>query len=150
MPDVTFFSDQFSQTPSPDAINETLGHDLAAWLHAGLAEAGFEVSEVITEDYDYGFGFWLETDGSHYWLTQTQYEPAGYNDQAQPKWLVGIHDDPGCLFIRRARRRPNPQDVPRIAQAVHLRLLSEPAISGIQWWAEDVGSGTPTSEPPSA
>jgi len=31
-----------------------------------------------------------------------------------------------------------------------MRPVHDPAISGIQWWAEDVGSSTPSSEPPSA
>lgn len=148
MPDVTFFSDRFSETPAPDAINEMLGHDLATKLRAGLIAAGFEISEVIPEDY--GYGFWLVLDGSHYWITQTQYEPAGFNNQTQPKWLVGVHYDPGCLYIWRLRRRPRPGDLPRITQALHTILVSEPTINGIEWWVQDVGNGTPLSEPPPA
>ena len=93
-------------------------------------------------------GFWLEIEGSHYWITQTQYEPAGFARHAQPTWLVGIHYDPGCLYVWRLRRRPRPGDLPRIAQAVHALLVSEPTINGIQWWAQDVGNGTPSSVPP--
>ena len=146
MPDVTFFSDQFSQTPRSDAINDMLGHDLAEWLRAGLAEAGFDVGEVIAEDY--GYGLWVNLDGSHYWVMTTEYEPAGYEGQTQPKWLIGLHYDPGCLYVWRLRRRPDAEAVPRIAQAVHTLLASETAVSGIEWWAQDVGRGTAMTSPP--
>ncbi len=95
MPDVTFFSERFSDTPAPESINEILGHDLGVWLHDYLKSRDFDVGEVIAEDY--GYGFWLKLEESHYWIMQTQYEPAGFNEQPQPKWLIGIDYDPGCL-----------------------------------------------------
>ncbi len=146
MPDVTFVSSRFSQIPASDAINDMLGHDLAAWLRDELRHTSFEVGEVITEDY--GYGFWLILDGSHYWITSTQLEPTGFNDQPHPKWHVGVDYDPGCLFLLRLRRRPKPDHVPRIAQAIHTLLESDLAIREIAWWAEGVGNGDPTPDPP--
>jgi hypothetical protein len=141
MPDVTFFSDQFSTTPAPDAINEMLGHDLAAWASRGLAAAGFDVGEVIAEDY--GYGFWLRLDESHYWLTGTQYET-----EDGPVWLIGVHDDAGCLGGWWRRRRSRPDAPARIAQALHALLVHDDTITGITWWADGVGQGTPSAAPP--
>jgi hypothetical protein len=129
MPQVTFRSDQFSSTPAPDAINDMLGKDLAEWLRDGLKAAGFETGEVIAEDY--GYGFWIERHRSHYWITQTQLEPAEH--QLPPIWSVGIDYDPGCLWIWRLRARPQADDQAAIAQAVHTALKSNPRISKIEW-----------------
>jgi hypothetical protein len=148
MPDVTFVSDRFRQTPAPDAINEMLGRDLAAWLRAGLLDAGFEAGEVIPEDY--GYGFWLVLAGSHYWITHTMYLPGESDGVEKPTWLVGIHYDPGCLYGWWLRRRPGKGDQARIARAVHVRLKADPTIVDIQWWAQGVGSGDVSPEPPIA
>lgn len=148
MSDVTFFSARFSNDPAPESINDMLGHDLAAWLREHLQNASYDVSEVIPEDY--GYGFWLKLEKSHYWvwITQTQYEPAGFNDQSKPRWLVSIHYDPGCLWISRLRQRPHPSALSAIANAIHEALESDPSISSISWWAQGVGQGNPSDRPP--
>jgi len=142
MPDVTFLSDRFSDRPIDDAINEMLGHDLAQWLHDEL-QLNYEVDEVIAEDY--GFGFWLQWHNSYYWITATQYEPSGFNEQIQPKWLIGIHYDPGCLWMRRLRHRPDANALTEISYVVNQILQVDTSITQIKWWMEGLGNGEPTT-----
>lgn len=144
MPWVTFSSARFSLTPAPDAINDMLGKDVAEWLHAGLESAGYEVGEVIAEDY--GYGFWLKLNRSHYWITQGQYEPE--EDRPKPTWMIGIDYDPGCLWLWRLRSRPQPGDQTAIARAVHDLLKAAPDIDHIEWWARDAHQDAPSPEPP--
>jgi|GEM_PF-5475704 len=141
MSDVTFYSARFSHTPAPDAINEMLGRDLAEWLRDNLTD--FEVGEIIAEDY--GYGFWLILEKSHYWITCTEYEPP--ENDTPSRWLVGIHYDPGCFYLRRLRNRPNPDAIPSIAKAIHELIANDDSISKIEWWSEDVGRGENSSEP---
>ena len=129
MPSVIFTSARFSLDPAPDAINAMLGSDLAAWLRAGLAAEGYEVGEVIAEDY--GYGFWLKLNASHYWITCGRYEPE--TERSQPTWMVGVDYDPGCLWLWRLRSRPHPGGETAIARAVHDLLKSAPDIDHIEW-----------------
>jgi hypothetical protein len=145
MPDVTFFSGRFSSTPAPHAINDRLGHDLAVWLQGHLKRAAFDVLEVIAEDY--GFGFHVKLEGSHYWVSATQYDPAETDDHPGPTWLIGIDYDPGLLWLWRLRRRPRPNAPFEIASAVHELLANDPSISHIMWWAKGVDRGDPTPQP---
>ena len=145
VPSVTFLTDQFSDTPASDSINDMLGKDLGEWLRAELEASGFEVGEVIAEDY--GYGFWLERNDSHYWITQTQLEPAGYEGQPLPKWLIGVDNDPGCFWVWRLRTRPQPTDRAAIAQAIDTILKANAEIINLEWWSNDVYKGDPASSP---
>lgn len=142
---VTFYSATYSLTPLPDAINDVLGHDLAAWLRAGLLERGYEATPVIGEDY--GHGFHLRLHRAYYWISVVAYEPPEHEGRAEPRWLVGIDLDPGCLWIWRLKARPQPGDKQAIARAIRALLVGEPGITRIEWWAQAVGQGTPTAEP---
>jgi len=143
---VTFYSDRFSTTPLPDAINDVLGHDLAAWLLDGLRARGYDADDVIGEDY--GYGFWLRLEQSHIWINTTQYEPPGYEGHVHSRWLVDISTDAGCLWLYRPRRKSlTPERLRALAQDVHARLLTDSSIEGIEWWAQDVRVGTLTPEP---
>ena len=144
MPWVTFSSSNFTLTPAPDAINDILGKDLAEWVRTGLEIAGFEVGEVIAEDY--GYGFWLKMNHAHYWITHGQYEPE--EARAQPTWMIGIDYDPGCMWMWRLRTRPQPGDQNTIARAVHDILKKDTTISEIQWWARETDSEPPGPELP--
>lgn len=141
MVDVTFFSDHFSLTPAPDSINEMLGRDLAVWLHDALVRDGFEVGEVIAEDY--GFGFWLVLNRSHYWLTAQSYEGDETVQAAPPQWLIGIHYDPGCLNWWRLRMRPNEDDLDVIAGGVNAALEEADHVTAIEWWVDGVDAVPP-------
>lgn len=130
MSDVTFTSSRFSIVPTGDAINYMCGRDLAEWLSAALAARGFDVGEVIAEDY--GYGFWLKLHGAHYWLSHSQVE----TDDAmngQPVWRVGVDYDPGCLWFWRLRARPEPGDKQEIVRAVHAVLEAAADIQHIEW-----------------
>jgi hypothetical protein len=139
MPTVTFRSARFSDTPAPDAINEMLGKDLGEWLRAGLANQGFDVGEVIAEDY--GYGLWLRLNGAHYWITQTQYDPT----RRQPGWWASITtlDAWGCGGCA----RPKPNDTLTIARAVHAILAADASLDAVQWWPHAVQQGTPQPTP---
>jgi hypothetical protein len=141
---VTFYSDRFSLTPLPDAINDVLGHDLAAWLLAGLRGRGYDADDVIGEDY--GYGFWLRIAPSQFWVHAGQYASPG-DGEPLPQWLVGITDDPGCLWLRRARARPSPERKLQLARDIHTILRGDPGITRIEWWARDVGVGEARGEP---
>lgn len=143
MPDVTFTSTRFSQTPALDAINNMLGHDLAAWMRVGLIRAAFDVSEVIAEDY--GYGFWVILDGSHYWISVSAVESDGLDKRSQ--WRIGVDYDPGCLWMLRLRRRPKPDHLPHITQAIHTVLKSDLTVHEVAWWAQGVGNDNPTPAP---
>lgn len=138
---VTFYSDRFSQTPLPNAINDVLGHDLADWLLTRFRERGYSTGDVIGEDY--GYGFWLNVKPIPFWINMGQYEPPGFEGHPLPRWLVSIDEDAGCLWVFRLRKR-DPAAPLRIAQDLHAILLTEPSIQQIEWWAHDVRSGTPT------
>ena len=140
----TFYSDRFTQTPLPDAINDVLGHDLMAWLLAGLRARGYDADDVIGEDY--GYGFWLRIEASQFWVHAGQYAPP---DEREPlvQWLIGITDDPGCLWIHRLRTRPSPERQRQLARDIHALLRGEPAITRIEWWARDIGVGEARGEP---
>lgn len=144
MPMVTFYSDAFSDVPAPDAINEMRGGDVAAWLHDALASPGFEVSEVIAEDY--GYGFWVVIERAHYWVSVVEYDRG--DDGAPTQWLVGIDFDPGCLFVFWLRARPRPEHRAQIANAIHEVVNADQRVHDIEWWAKDVTRGTPTATPP--
>ena len=133
MSQVTLRSDQFSSVPAPDAINDMLGKDLAEWLRDQLNVAGFEIGDVIAEDY--GYGFWIKRGQSHYWITQSQMEPA--ENELPPLWSVGIDYDPGCLWVWLLRARPKASDQAAIAQAVQAALKGNPRISAIEWQRRD-------------
>jgi hypothetical protein len=134
MPSLTFYASRFSSTPAPDAINEMLGRDLGEWLRARLEAAGYEVGDVIAEDY--GYGFWLRLHGSHYWITQTQLDSSDSEMGSPPQWLVGVDYDPGCLWLWRLRLRPQRDDQTDIARAVYAILEQEPDISDLTWQEE--------------
>lgn len=140
---LTFLSARFSTIPAPEAINDNLGADVAAWLRAGLLRAGFEVSEVIPEDY--GFGFWLPQDGWQAWLSVTAYEPIGVEGRSEPTWLIGIDDHAGCLSLMRIRPRSAPAVLDRIADAVIALLRADSSVSEIMRWAQGVRRGTGTA-----
>ena len=144
MPWVTFFSDRFTLIPAEDAINDVLGKDLAEWLRAELAQAGFDVGEVIAEDY--GYGFWVKLNRSHYWVTQGGYESGEVENPPAPEWLISIDYDPGCFWWWRLRARPNPEDPYRIAEAVHASLTRADDITGIQWWEKNEKTEPPSTE----
>ncbi len=138
---VTFNSATYSLTPLPDAINDVLGHDLAAWLRAGLLERGHEATPVIGEDY--GYGFHVRLHRAYYWIGVSMAD----GDADPPLWGVSVDLDPGCLWIWRLKARPQPGDKQAIARAIHALLIGEPGITRIEWWAQAVGQGAPTAEP---
>jgi hypothetical protein len=127
MPTVTFLSSRFTNTPASDAINDMLGKDLAEWLRPQLASRGFEVGEVIAEDY--GYGFWIKLDGAHYWITATQYD----GDSQPPTWMIGIDYDPGCLWVWRLRSRPKAENIEAIRGAVDAILKGDGQIAAVAW-----------------
>jgi hypothetical protein len=143
---VTFYTDHFSTTPLPDAINDVLGHDLAAWLLEGLRARGYEADDIIGEDY--GYGFWLLVEETSIWINATQYEPPGYEGHAHSRWLVDVSTDAGCLWLYRPRRkRLTPEKLRDLTRDIHTLLLTDSSITGIEWWVQDVRVGNPLPEP---
>lgn len=139
---VTFTSATFSLNPLPDAINDVLGHDLAEWLRGGLVAHSFDADAVIAEDY--GYGFHVRLNRAYYWITASQVEPEA--EDAAPQWRVGIEADPGCLGMWRLSARPAPDDKLKIARAIHVVLLTDSSLTGIEWWTQDGQRGTLTLE----
>lgn len=142
---VTFYSDRFSMTPLPDAINDVLGHDLMTWLLTGLRERGYEAGDVIGEDF--GYGFWVPIRGASWWVYGNLYEPAGEEGQGRPRWLVGISGDAGCLLIDWRKPKPTPEQGQRLAQDIHALLRSDHTLGDMQWWEREIDVGTPSDAP---
>lgn len=143
MPDVTFRSGRFSRDVAPEAVNDQRGHDVAGWLRGGTLTSGYTVSEVIAEDY--GWGFWVTVDDHRYWITVTEYEPS--EDETPPLWLVGVHDNPGCLFVWLGSR-PKPGAISALAQTIHTLLVADHSVSEISWWSPGVRQGDSSPAPP--
>jgi hypothetical protein len=140
----TFYSDRFTLTPLPDAINDVLGHDLAAWLLAGLRERGYDADDVIGEDY--GYGFWLLVEKSQFWINMSLYAPPE-DGEPLPQWLVCISGDAGCLFLDWRKPKPTPEQAQRLAKDIHALLRSDASITRIEWWAREIGVGEAQQEP---
>lgn len=142
---VSFTTNLFeNKEPPPHFINPIcFGEDLTAWLIEKIRLTVPEISAAIQEDY--GWGFWATIDGATYWTAiAINEETIG---QAVAEWYITIAYEPGCNPIRRWFKRPRPEALLALRNALDTALHSEPAITDIRWWSTDFDSGQPSAHP---
>ena len=112
----------------PHFINPCcFGEDFAAWLRGELApltSSGFELSDIIQEDY--GWGFWATHGKDPFWVALGYCEEGPTQEPAQ--WMVSIDYDPGLNVIKRLFSRPDAQAFARLRDSIRQSLQANSGI----------------------
>ena len=116
----------------PHFINPCcFGEDFAAWLKAELsplADAGFTFSDLIQEDY--GWGFWASHGKDPFWVALSY---AGEGPQEPPaQWVVSVSYDVGLNLIKRLFHRPSSKAFAQLRDRIWQTLKSNSAIRTIE------------------
>jgi hypothetical protein len=113
----------------PHFINPCcFGEDFALWLKkkvSPLEHSGFKLSEIIQEDY--GWGFWAWEGKNPFWVAVSCIGsgPEEYDGE----WGVSIGYDPGLNVFKRLFHKPDRKSFDRLRTQVLQALGSESAIS---------------------
>jgi hypothetical protein len=116
------------QEVKPHFINPCcFGEDFAAWLKreiSPLADSGFKLSEIIQEDY--GWGFWAWHGRDPFWVAISY---AGDGPQLPPaQWVISVDFDPGLNVIKRVFHKPDRQALELLRGRLLQVLTSKAAI----------------------
>lgn len=125
----------------PHFINPCcFGEDFAAWLKeqiSPLAPPDFEFSDIIQEDY--GWGFWAHRGGDPFWVAISY---VGDGPKEGPvQWVVSVSYDPGLNLLKRIFQKPDRQTLQHLRDLILRALRSEKAISVVpppQYGAENL------------
>ncbi|MGA7244520.1 MAG: hypothetical protein WBX19_15135 [Terracidiphilus sp.] len=113
----------------PHFINPCcFGEDFALWLKgkvAPLEESGFKLSEIIQEDY--GWGFWAREGKNSFWVAVSCI--GSESEECDGEWGVFISYDPGLNVFKRLFHKPDRHSFDRLRTQVLRELESEPSIS---------------------
>jgi hypothetical protein len=112
----------------PHFINPCcFGEDFAAWLKkeiSSLADSRFTFSEIIQEDY--GWGFWAWHGKDQFWVAISY---VGDGPQEPPaQWVISANYDPGLNLIRRIFHKPDRQALEQLRGRFLQALTSTTAI----------------------
>jgi hypothetical protein len=112
----------------PHFINPCcFGEDFAAWLKeeiAPLESSGFSFSEIIQEDY--GWGFWAWRGGDPFWVALSY---VGNGQQEAPaQWVILVDYDPGLNLLKRLFHRPDLKVLEQLRDQVRQAVESNPAM----------------------
>jgi hypothetical protein len=116
----------------PNFINpRCFGEDFATWLRLELSrlpELGFELSEIIQEDY--GWGWWASRGNDPFWIA------LGVVDDDEPQegptqWIVSVTYDPGFNLMKRLFNKPDRRAFDQLEENVRRILASNSAIRTI-------------------
>ena len=115
----------------PHFINPCcFGEDFATWLKnqlSPLADAGFDLSEIIQEDY--GWGFWARRGEDPFWVALSY---VGNGPQEAPaQWVISVNYDPGLNLIKRLFHKPNRQALQQLRDRVLEAVTSNSAIKTV-------------------
>lgn len=114
----------------PHFINRCcFGEDFASWLKekiSPLEDSGFKISEIIQEDY--GWGFWASEGKNSFWVAVSCIG-TGRPEEYDGEWGVSISYDPGLNVFRRLFHKPDRQSFDRLRTQVLQVLESERAIT---------------------
>jgi hypothetical protein len=103
------------------------GEDFAAWLKeqlTPLTSSGFNFSEIIQEDY--GWGFWTRHGKDPFWVALSY---VGDGPQEEPaQWVISVNYDPGLNLIKRLFHKPDPQALQNLRDHVRRAVTSNTAI----------------------
>ena len=115
------------------------GEDFAAWMKnqlAPLEASGFNFSEVIQEDY--GWGFWARQGKEPFWISISY---VGDGPQEPPaQWVISVNYDPGLNLIKRLFHKSNRKTLERLREDVLLAVTSNSAIRIVPTPKYDPGS----------
>ncbi len=103
------------------------GEDFAAWLKqqlAPLTSSGFSFSEIIQEDY--GWGFWARHSKVPYWVALS-YVGDG-PQEADAQWVISVDYDPGLNLIKRLFHRPDRQTLKSLRAHIKEAIVLNSAI----------------------
>jgi len=116
----------------PHFINPCcFGEDFAVWLRSELAPltaSEFELSDIIQEDY--GWGFWATHGKDPFWVALGYCEDGPTQEPAQ--WMVSIDYDPGLNVIKRLFSRPDAQAFARLRDSAWQSLRANSGIKIVE------------------
>jgi hypothetical protein len=93
------------------------GEDFARWLKEKLADlvpAGFELSDLIQEDY--GWGFWVTHGSNRFWVAVSFCGDGPTEEPAE--WVVSVNYDPGLNPLKRLFARPDPEKLASVRDRI--------------------------------
>jgi hypothetical protein len=126
---ITVVTDVFEHREvRPHFINPCcFGEDFATWLKqelVRLGDLGFNLSEMVQEDY--GWGFWALHGKDRFWLAVSY---VGDGPQEAPaQWVVSVNYDPGLNLVERVFRQPDRQAFGQLRDHIWQILKSNNAI----------------------
>jgi len=126
---ITVETDQFEHREvKPHFINPCcFGEDFAAWLKEELSplrDTGFSLSEIIQEDY--GWGFWAWHGKDPFWVALSY---VGSEPQETPaQWVISVNYDPGLNLIKRVFHKPDWQALQSLREHVRQAVTSNSAM----------------------
>jgi hypothetical protein len=126
---ITVETDQFEHREvKPHFINPCcFGEDFAAWLKekiSPLADSGFNLSNIIQEDY--GWGFWARHGKDPFWVALSYM--GGGPQETPAQWVISVSYDPGLNLIKRIFHRPDLQAFQSLRDHVRQAVTSNSAI----------------------
>lgn len=112
----------------PHFINPCcFGEDFARWLKeqlAPLTSSAFNLSEIIQEDY--GWGFWAWHGKDPFWVALSY---VGDGPQEAPaQWVISVNYDPGVNLIKRLFHKPDRQALQMLRDYVRQAVTSNSSI----------------------
>ncbi len=126
---ITVETDLFEhRVVKPHFINPCcFGEDFAAWLKerlSPLVRSGFNFSNLIQEDY--GWGFWAWHGKDPFWVALSY---VGDGPQETPaQWVILVNYDPGLNLIKRLFHKPDRQALQNLRDHVRQAVTSNTAI----------------------
>jgi hypothetical protein len=126
---ITVETDMFEHREvKPHFINPCcFGEDFAEWLKqkiSPLSNLGFDLSEIIQEDY--GWGFWARRGKNSFWVAISY---AGNGPQEAPaQWVISVKNDPGLNLLKRIFHKHDQQALEQVRNHVLEAVKSETAI----------------------
>jgi hypothetical protein len=116
----------------PHFINPCcFGEDFAAWLKQELlhsADLGFELSEIVQEDY--GWGFWASRGRDSFWVALSY---VGDGPQEPPaQWVISVNYDAKLNLFKRLFQKPDSKAFTQLRDRVLQVLRSNDAIRIIE------------------
>jgi hypothetical protein len=122
---ITIETDLFEHREvKPHFINPCcFGEDFAAWLKehlSSLANSGFSFSEIIQEDY--GWGFWARHGKDPFWVAIVY---VGDGPQEVPaQWVISVSYDPGLNLLKRLLHSLDREALKQLRDSVEQTLVS--------------------------
>ena len=119
------------QEAKPNFINPCcFGEDFSTWLRQELSrlpDLGFNLSEIIQEDY--GWGLWASRGNDRFWIDLGCVKDGPHEGPA--KWIISVAYDPGFNLVKRLFHKPDLKAFGQLRDDVQNVLSSNSAIRTI-------------------